>query len=65
MFKGKTVFIVVDFSDIPGLFDYPKHLPIPKIGEEIYLDEKSGIVKTIKHVTSGNVTEIKIMCSRI
>jgi hypothetical protein len=65
MFKKNITFITIDFADIPGLFDYPKYLPLPRIGEIVHLNGKFGQVLQIKHITEGNVTEIKIICSRI
>lgn len=63
MFNRRKIFIVITFDNIPGLFDYPKELPIPKIGEAIRFNEKYGKVKDVRYATSDNVTEIKIVCS--
>lgn len=63
MFKRKKVFITIGFTGIPGLFDYPKYLPLPRIGEEIHFNGKFGRVSVIKHMIEGTVTEIMIMCS--
>ena len=65
MFKRKTVFITIEFADVPGLFDYPKHLPLPRIGEAIHYEGKFGRVSEIKHIIEGTVTEIKMICSRL
>ena len=65
MFKRTKVFITIHFDYVPGLFDYPKHLPIPRIGETILLDDRIGIVSNVKHMTSGSITEIKIVCSKL
>lgn len=59
------IFITIEFDNKPGLFDYPKYLPIPKIGEEVHFNNKFGNVLEIKHMTNGNVTEIKIRCRKI
>jgi hypothetical protein len=65
MYKTKKVFITIEFADIPGAFDYPKHLPIPQKDDEVYFDGKFGKVKVVKHTTVGNVTDIRIKCCRI
>jgi hypothetical protein len=65
MFKKKTVFITIEFADVPGLFDYPKHLPLPGIGERVIFNSKYGRVSDISHITEGSVSEIKITCSRL
>lgn len=65
MYKTKKVFITIDFPDIPGFFDYPKHLPIPQKDDEVYFDGKFGKVKVVKHTTVGNATDIQIKCYRL
>ena len=65
MLGRKTVFITIDFADVPGLFDYPKHLPIPRIGERVLLNAHAGTVENVTHNTAGDVTEIKITCSTL
>lgn len=63
MFKRKTVFITIEFAYVPGLFDYPKHLPLPRIGEAVHYEGKFGRVSEIKYMIEGTVTEIKMICS--
>lgn len=65
MFKRKTVFITIEFADVPGLFDYPKHLPLPRIGERVIFNGKFGRVSEVSHVTEDTVAEVKITCSRL
>jgi len=65
MFKKETVFITILFPDIPGIFDYPKHLPIPQKDDEVHLNGRFGKVETVKHMTQGSVTEIQIKCTRL
>lgn len=62
MRNKKTVFITIAFVSVSGLFDYPKHLPIPRVGEIVIFNDKLGMVSQVKHITSGDVTEIKICC---
>lgn len=61
----RKLFITIEFDNKPGLFDYPKTLPLPKIGEEVHFDYKYGNVLEVKHMTNGNVTEIKIRCASL
>ena len=65
MYKTKKVFITIEFPDIPGVFDYPKYLPIPQKDDEIHFNGKLGKVEVIKHMTVDNVTDIRIKCCRI
>jgi hypothetical protein len=65
MFNFKKVFITILFSDVPGIFDYPKHLPIPKKDDVIHFNGKYGKVEFIRHMTNGNVTDIRIVCGRL
>lgn len=58
--KKKVVFVIIEFPKITEVFDYPKHLPIPKVDEIVYLDGKSGTVFQVKHMTDGDVTQIYI-----
>lgn len=65
MFKNKKVYVTIVFPDIAGIFDYPKHLPLPSKDDEIHLDGRIGKVEYIKHMTNGNTTDIRIKCVRI
>lgn len=65
MFNRKRVFITIHFADVPGLFDYPKHLPLPRKEDTIHFDGKFGKVSEIKHMTEGTVSEIQIICQRL
>lgn len=57
--------VTIEFADVPGLFDYPKHLPLPRIGEAVHYEGKFGRVSEIKHMIECTVTEIKMICSRL
>jgi hypothetical protein len=63
--NSKTVFITIEFSNVNGLFDYHKHLPIPQKNDIVHFNGKYGKVEEVKHMTEGSVTEIKISCSSI
>ena len=65
IFNSKTVFITIEFWNVNGLFDYPKHLPIPQRNDIVHFNGKYGRVEVVKHMTEGSVTEIKISCSSI
>jgi len=62
MFNRKKVFITIEFADVPGVFDYPKHLPIPQKDEVIHFNGMFGKVEVVKHMTEGDVTDIRIKC---
>ena len=62
MAKKKIVFITIEFAGIKDLFDYPKHLPLPRLNEVIHFNGKYGTVVEIKHMTEVNVTDIRITC---
>lgn len=65
MLKLKRVFITIEFADIAGIFDYPKHLPIPSKDDVVHFNGKFGKVEVVKHMTEGNVTDICIKCCRL
>lgn len=64
IFKSKKVFITIEFADVPGIFDYPKHLPLPQKDDIIYFEGYRGKVDTVMHMTKGTVTDIRIVCCR-
>ena len=59
------LFITIEFADIPGAFDYPKHLPLPKKEDIVHFNGKFGKVEVVKHMTEGSVTDIRIICCRL
>ncbi|WKZ60785.1 MAG: hypothetical protein QY309_04725 [Cyclobacteriaceae bacterium] len=63
--KKPTTFITLEIDSVPGLFDYPKHLPIPRIDEVIIFESHHGKVREVRHMTSGTVHEVKIVCGKI
>ncbi len=65
MFNTKKTFITIQFADVPGLFDFPKHLPLPRKGDKIHFEGKFGTVKEVRFMIKGNVSEIKIVCKRL
>lgn len=62
MFKTKKTFITISFANVPGLFDFPKHLPLPRKDDVIHFDGKFGIVNEVKFMIQQNLSEIKITC---
>lgn len=58
---NRQVFVTIKFEGSPVLFDYPKELPIPRLKETVIFNAFSGIVSDVKHMTSGNVSEIQII----
>ena len=64
LFNKKRVFHTIEFANVPGVFDYPKHLPIPREGEIVVFDGKSGMVDEVRYITESNVTDIRIVCAR-
>jgi len=66
LFKRKPiVFITIEFDYIPGIMDYPKHLPLPTIGSEVIFDGNWGKVNKIKHITHGSITTVRINCAKM
>jgi len=61
------IFVTIDFitSGKLQLLDYPKHLPIPRIGEQVLFNNLNGCVCMVRYITNGDVTEIKIICKTI
>lgn len=62
--KATLKFTTIEFDNIPGLFDYPMNLPLPRIEDTvIFQNDKvntAGKVYDVRHVITGNVAEIKI-----
>lgn len=58
LFSKKLEFRTIDFVDHGKAFDYPKHLPIPRIGELVQIDGIFGRVVDVKH----SLVEIRITC---
>lgn len=62
MFNLNKVFITIEFANVPGVFDYPKYLPIPSKDDIVHFNGKFGKVEVVKHMTEGTVTDIRIKC---
>lgn len=62
--KARKVFVTIDIDNVPGKFDYPQNVPMPRIGETIIFDANRGRghgkVYDIRHVITGNVADITI-----
>lgn len=65
MFNRKKQLITIRFADIPGIFDFPKYLPLPRKDDVIHFEGKFGIVETVTFMIKGNVSDIQIKCKRI
>lgn len=61
VFTKNIIFRTIQFEGIEKLYDYPKYLPIPRIGETVMFKDNCGIVKDIRHIISESVSEIKIV----
>jgi len=53
-------FTVIEFLQEKKCFDFPKRLPIPRIGETIIFNECDGWVVDIVHNIQGKVSETRI-----
>jgi hypothetical protein len=62
MFNKNKVFITIEFWNVPGFFDYPKHLPLPRKDDSVHLNGNSGTVDLVRHGTTGTITTIRIIC---
>jgi len=68
--KTKKNFVVIDFDWVPGIFDYPQNIPLPKVGEKIQFETDQckacqfGIVTEIKHMINYSISEIRIIVKR-
>lgn len=67
--KAKKIFITIDFDWVPGKFDYPQNIPIPRIGETVIFSDtsqgcKAGKVYDVRHVITDNVADITIKVKR-
>jgi len=62
LFSNKLEFRTIEFLKTGKAFDYPKRLPIPRIGEWVQFDGNFGWVVSVKHMISGSVSEVRICC---
>lgn len=63
-FKNKIDFITIEIDG--KAYDYPKYMPIPRIGEEVCLyDSKIAIVKSVLYQISNNLKMITITTENI
>lgn len=58
--QRRLIFIVIRFDTHSGSFDYPKDLPIPRIGESVGFNDMFGIVEKVHHSTYDTVSQITI-----
>jgi hypothetical protein len=58
--KAGKVFITIDFDNVPGKFDYPQNVPLPRVGDMVLLDSNAGKVYEVRHVVTGKVADITI-----
>jgi len=58
LFSKKLEFRVIDFVEQQKAFDYPKHLPLPRVGELVQMDGIFGRVVDVKH----GLVEIRVTC---
>lgn len=65
---AKRIFVTIEFDYVPGVFDYPKNAPLPRIGETLIYDNgrvnNTGKCYEIRHIISGKVADIKIKVAR-
>ena len=65
MFNRKKIFITITFANVIGCFDYPKHLPLPRINDDVHFNGKFRKVSEVKHMTYDTMTTISIYCSSL
>lgn len=63
--KARLKNVTIEFDNVPGIYDYPKGLPLPRIGDMVFYDSsdvvKAGTVYAVWHqVTFYNGATIKI-----
>lgn len=66
LFRRKPVIFITVLDEIRKVcLGYPKHLPLPRIMDTVIFEDSigkvSGQVRSVKHITVGNVTDIKII----
>lgn len=53
--KADKIYITIEFDNVPGAYDYPQNVPLPKIGETVLFDSidlhrsMSGTVYDVRH----------------
>jgi hypothetical protein len=62
--KASKVFITIDFDNVPGKYDYPQNIPLPRIGETVMFDwgkgRGHGKVYDIRHAITEGLADITI-----
>ena len=64
IFSKKLEFRVIDFVEQQKAFDYPKHLPLPRVGELVSIEGIFGRVVEVRYVITGVVSEVRVSCQR-
>lgn len=64
MSKDKKVYIVIQFHENGTVYDY-YHPILPRIGEGIVFEGKTGIVNSIVHISQKTFLETSIRCYKI
>lgn len=67
--KAKLKFITIEFDNVPGIYDYPMNIPLPRVGDTVVFEVphhggKSGKVYDVRHIVTGNVADIKLKVSK-
>jgi hypothetical protein len=68
--KADLIYITITFEGTDKTLDYPKNLPLPRIGENIVYDSTlnrislSGKVVDVIHVITDSVREIRIVVNK-
>lgn len=62
--KAKRIFVTIEFDSVPGIFDYPKDAPLPRIGDNVifenYQVNRAGNVYEVRHIVTDGLVDIKI-----
>lgn len=62
IFSKKIEYRTIEFVDHQKAFDFPKHFPLPRIGELVGYEGLFGRVVDVSHLVSATVSEIRISC---
>lgn len=68
--KAKKIFITIDFDWVPGIFDYPQNIALPRVGKQVIFQTMysrgchAGTVYDVRHNISDSVVTITIKVKR-
>jgi hypothetical protein len=62
--KASKVFITIEQDNVAKKLDYPKNMPLPRVGETVFYETSRGkvvgTVYDVRHTVTGSIADINI-----